>query len=69
MVGLFANISNTTLPWRVNGQQKKVLEWKDRKEKEEKNWDESEHVMARDTLMRRYTVVVVVVGFKNGRHY
>ena len=44
------DISNTTLLWKVDGQQKKNdLEWNDRKKKE-KNWDESEHVMTRDTL-------------------
>ena len=47
----FANIiSNTTLLWRVNGQQKKRFRMEGPKYEKEKDWDESEHVMTRDTL-------------------
>ena len=62
------NISNTTtLLWRVNGQQKKNdLEWGEGG-KEEKNWDESEHVMTRDTLC--VVILSSSSAFKKNRYY
>jgi hypothetical protein len=63
----FANISNTTLLWRVNGlPKKKGMEGPEKKR--EKNWDESEYVMTRDTLC----VVILsssLSALKKGRHY